>query len=95
MLYVTIFWKTCILLKIPNHNTTEVEKHIPLCALLSSNPNFHFTGKWYFEDCGKGYGFVCEKMQGKKYLLFYSFHFHGPLFYSIFVLQPRNWQFHS
>lgn len=78
-----LFLTTCILLKIPSHNTTKVEKHIPLCALLSSNPNFHFTGKWYFEDCGKEhYGFVCEKMQGKKCLLFYSFHFCGPLFSS-------------
>lgn len=79
MLHVTIFFANlCILLKIPSHNTTEVQKHIPLCALLSTNPNFHFTGKWYLEDCGKeGYGFVCEKMQGKKYLIFYSFHFHS------------------
>ncbi|XP_030772858.1 secretory phospholipase A2 receptor isoform X4 [Rhinopithecus roxellana] len=57
-------WSPFDTINIPNHNTTEVQKHIPLCALLSSNPNFHFTGKWYFEDCGKeGYGFVCEKMQ--------------------------------
>ncbi|ELW47107.1 Integrin beta-6 [Tupaia chinensis] len=48
---------------IPSHNTTEAEKHNPLCALLSSNHNFHFTGKWYFEDCEKeGYGFICEKI---------------------------------
>lgn len=85
MLYVTILLENiCIFLKIPSYNTTEVQKHIPLCALLSSNPNFHFTGKWYFEDCGKkGHGFVCEKMQGKKYLLFYSFHLYDP---SVFVL---------
>nr|XP_014965713.2 secretory phospholipase A2 receptor isoform X3 [Macaca mulatta] len=57
-------WSPFDTINIPNHSTTEVQKHIPLCALLSSNPNFHFTGKWYFEDCGKeGYGFVCEKMQ--------------------------------
>ncbi|KAL4840690.1 hypothetical protein H8958_006855 [Nasalis larvatus] len=57
-------WSPFDTINIPNHNTTEVQKHIPLCALLSSNPNFHFTGKWYFEDCGKErYGFVCEKMQ--------------------------------
>ncbi|XP_023384252.1 secretory phospholipase A2 receptor [Pteropus vampyrus] len=56
-------WSPFDIINIPSHNTTEVEKHIPLCALLSSNPNFHFTGKWYFEDCGKGYGFVCEKLQ--------------------------------
>nr|XP_007963304.2 secretory phospholipase A2 receptor isoform X1 [Chlorocebus sabaeus]XP_007963305.2 secretory phospholipase A2 receptor isoform X1 [Chlorocebus sabaeus]XP_037857960.1 secretory phospholipase A2 receptor isoform X1 [Chlorocebus sabaeus] len=57
-------WSPFDTINIPNHNTTEVQKHIPLCALLSSNPNFHFTGKWYFEDCGKeDYGFVCEKMQ--------------------------------
>lgn len=57
-------WSPFDIINIPSHNTTEVQKHIPLCALLSSNTNFHFTGKWYFEDCGKeGYGFVCEKMQ--------------------------------
>lgn len=57
-------WSPFDVINIPSHNTTEVQKHIPLCALLSSNPNFHFTGKWYFEDCGKeGHGFVCEKMQ--------------------------------
>nr|XP_054404647.1 secretory phospholipase A2 receptor isoform X3 [Pongo abelii] len=57
-------WSPFDIINIPSHNTTDVQKHIPLCALLSSNPNFHFTGKWYFEDCGKeGYGFVCEKMQ--------------------------------
>ncbi|XP_034510499.1 secretory phospholipase A2 receptor isoform X3 [Ailuropoda melanoleuca] len=57
-------WSPFDVINIPSHNTTEVQKHIPVCALLSSNPNFHFTGKWYFEDCGKeGHGFVCEKMQ--------------------------------
>ncbi|XP_045415037.1 secretory phospholipase A2 receptor [Lemur catta] len=57
-------WSPFDVVNIPSHNTNEVQKHIPLCALLSNNPNFHFTGKWYFEDCGKeGYGFVCEKMQ--------------------------------
>lgn len=57
-------WSPFDVTNIPSHNTTKVQNHIPLCALLSSNPNFHFTGKWYFEDCGKeGYGFVCEKMQ--------------------------------
>ncbi|XP_037705175.1 secretory phospholipase A2 receptor isoform X1 [Choloepus didactylus] len=57
-------WSPFDIVNIPGHNTTEVQKKLPLCALLSSNPNFHFTGKWYFEDCGKeGYGFVCEKMQ--------------------------------
>ncbi|XP_073097645.1 secretory phospholipase A2 receptor isoform X2 [Manis javanica] len=57
-------WSPFDIINIPSHNTTEVQKHIPLCALLSTNPNFHFTGKWYLEDCGKeGYGFVCEKMQ--------------------------------
>ncbi|XP_036740081.2 secretory phospholipase A2 receptor isoform X2 [Manis pentadactyla] len=57
-------WSPFDIINIPSHNTTEVQKHIPLCALLSTNPNFHFTGKWYFEDCGKeGHGFVCEKMQ--------------------------------
>lgn len=84
MLYIT--FKKNPFFQIPSQNTTEVQKHIPLCALLSSNTNFHFTGKWYFEDCGKeGYGFVCEKMQGKKYLLLCSFHLYGPLFFSILL----------
>ncbi|XP_068401126.1 secretory phospholipase A2 receptor isoform X1 [Eschrichtius robustus] len=57
-------WSPFDIVNIPSHNTTEVQKRIPLCALLSNNPNFHFTGKWYFEDCREeGYGFVCEKMQ--------------------------------
>lgn len=70
------FYNICIPLKMPSYNTSKVQKHVPLCALVSSNPNFHFTGKWYFDDCGKkGYGFVCEKMQGKKQFGFYSFYF--------------------
>uniref|UniRef100_G1T882 Secretory phospholipase A2 receptor n=1 Tax=Oryctolagus cuniculus TaxID=9986 RepID=G1T882_RABIT len=57
-------WSPSDIINIPSYNTTADQKPIPLCALLSSNPNFHFTGKWYFEDCGKeGYGFVCEKIQ--------------------------------
>ncbi|XP_036900502.1 secretory phospholipase A2 receptor isoform X1 [Sturnira hondurensis] len=57
-------WSPSETINIPSHNSAKVQKHIPLCALLSNNPNFHFTGKWYFEDCGKeGYGYVCEKMQ--------------------------------
>uniref|UniRef100_A0A6I8NRT6 Secretory phospholipase A2 receptor n=1 Tax=Ornithorhynchus anatinus TaxID=9258 RepID=A0A6I8NRT6_ORNAN len=45
-------------------NTTKLREQVHLCALLSSNPNFHFTGKWYLEDCGKeSYGYICEKMQ--------------------------------
>uniref|UniRef100_A0A8C6RK96 Secretory phospholipase A2 receptor n=1 Tax=Nannospalax galili TaxID=1026970 RepID=A0A8C6RK96_NANGA len=57
-------WSPFDIINVPSYNTTKVQKHIPLCALISSNPNFHFTGKWYFDDCGKeGYGFVCEKMQ--------------------------------
>ncbi|XP_054978280.1 LOW QUALITY PROTEIN: secretory phospholipase A2 receptor [Sorex araneus] len=56
-------WSPFDVIKITSHNTTDAQNHTPLCALLSTNPNFHFTGKWYFEDCGKeGYGFVCEKM---------------------------------
>uniref|UniRef100_A0A5F9C2B6 Secretory phospholipase A2 receptor n=1 Tax=Oryctolagus cuniculus TaxID=9986 RepID=A0A5F9C2B6_RABIT len=59
-------WSPSDIINIPSYNTTADQKPIPLCALLSSNPNFHFTGKWYFEDCGKeGYGFVCEKIQVK------------------------------
>ncbi|XP_031226231.1 secretory phospholipase A2 receptor isoform X3 [Mastomys coucha] len=57
-------WSPSDIINIPSYNTTEVQKRVPLCALMSSNSNFHFTGKWYFDDCGKeGYGFVCEKMQ--------------------------------
>ncbi|XP_042539466.1 secretory phospholipase A2 receptor isoform X2 [Dipodomys spectabilis] len=57
-------WSPVDVINIPSHNTAEVQKHIPLCALLSSNPNFHFTGKWYFDDCEKeSYGFVCERIQ--------------------------------
>ncbi|KAM8788559.1 LOW QUALITY PROTEIN: secretory phospholipase A2 receptor [Rhynchonycteris naso] len=57
-------WSPFDIINIPSHNITTVQNHIPLCALQSSNPNFQFTGKWYFEDCGKeSYGFVCEKMQ--------------------------------
>lgn len=38
----------------------------PLCTVLSNNHNFHLTGKWYDEKCSKsGYGFVCQKPQGK------------------------------
>ncbi|XP_051023036.1 secretory phospholipase A2 receptor [Acomys russatus] len=57
-------WSPSDVINIPSYNTTKVQKQASLCALMSSNPNFHFTGKWYFDDCGKeGYGFVCEKMQ--------------------------------
>ncbi|XP_076784926.1 secretory phospholipase A2 receptor isoform X2 [Arvicanthis niloticus] len=57
-------WSPSDIISITSYNTTEAQKPVPLCALMSSNPNFHFTGKWYFDDCGKeGYGFVCEKMQ--------------------------------
>ncbi|XP_027276146.1 secretory phospholipase A2 receptor [Cricetulus griseus] len=57
-------WSPSDIINMPSYNTSKVQKHVPLCALVSSNPNFHFTGKWYFDDCGKkGYGFVCEKMQ--------------------------------
>lgn len=57
-------WSPSGIINIPSDNASKVQKHVPLCALISSNPNFHFTGKWYFDDCGKeGYGFVCEKMQ--------------------------------
>uniref|UniRef100_A0A3Q4N3Q5 Phospholipase A2 receptor 1 n=1 Tax=Neolamprologus brichardi TaxID=32507 RepID=A0A3Q4N3Q5_NEOBR len=38
----------------------------PLCTVLSNNHNFHLTGKWYDEKCSEsGYGFVCQKPQGK------------------------------
>lgn len=39
----------------------------PLCTVLSNNHNFHLTGKWYDEKCSEsGYGFVCQKPQGKR-----------------------------
>ncbi|KAM7316514.1 hypothetical protein ACRRTK_024245 [Alexandromys fortis] len=57
-------WSPSDVINIPNYNISKMKKHAPLCALMLSSPNFHFTGKWYFDDCGKeGYGFVCEKMQ--------------------------------
>nr|XP_048282061.1 secretory phospholipase A2 receptor [Myodes glareolus] len=57
-------WSPSDVINIPNYNTPEMQKHVPLCALMLSSSNFRFTGKWYFDDCGKeGYGFVCEKMQ--------------------------------
>jgi hypothetical protein len=93
MLYLPYFYNICILLKIPSHNTPEVQNHIPLCALLSSHPNFHVTGKWYFDDCEKeSYGFVCEKMQGKKYLGVCSSHF---LVFHICFMQLYSKWFHS
>uniref|UniRef100_A0A665WS29 Phospholipase A2 receptor 1 n=1 Tax=Echeneis naucrates TaxID=173247 RepID=A0A665WS29_ECHNA len=46
----------------------------PLCAVLSNNHNFHLTGKWYDEKCSEsGYGFVCQKPQGKILPGFFSF----------------------
>ncbi|KAH0514741.1 Secretory phospholipase A2 receptor [Microtus ochrogaster] len=57
-------WSPSDVINIPNYNTSKMKKHVPLCALMLSSSNFHFTGKWYFDDCGKeDYGFVCEKMQ--------------------------------
>lgn len=39
---------------------------VPLCTVLSNNHNFHLTGKWYDEKCSEsGYGFICQKPQGK------------------------------
>ncbi|XP_072468232.1 secretory phospholipase A2 receptor isoform X2 [Notamacropus eugenii] len=57
-------WSPVEIINSKNHNSTNVQEQVPLCALLSSNPNFHFTGKWYLEDCRKkSFGFVCEKTQ--------------------------------
>lgn len=40
-----------------------------LCPALSNNHNFHMTGKWYNDKCSeRGYGFVCQKPQGKIHL---------------------------
>lgn len=41
----------------------NIEDQLPLCTLVSNNPNFYFTGKWYLENCQKNYGFVCQKTQ--------------------------------
>lgn len=44
----------------------------PLCTVMSNNHNFHLTGKWYDEKCSMpGYGFVCQKPQGKTFILTY------------------------
>ncbi|XP_036600274.1 secretory phospholipase A2 receptor isoform X1 [Trichosurus vulpecula] len=57
-------WSPVEIINSKSHNSTNVQEQVPLCALLSSNPNFHFTGKWYLEDCRKkSFGFVCEKTQ--------------------------------
>ncbi|XP_027722005.1 secretory phospholipase A2 receptor [Vombatus ursinus] len=57
-------WSPVEIINNKNHNSTNVQDQVPLCALLSSSPNFHFTGKWYLEDCRKkSFGFVCEKTQ--------------------------------
>lgn len=47
----------------PRYNGVYVEEQVPLCTLVSNNPNFYFTGKWYLENCEKNYGFVCQKGQ--------------------------------
>ncbi|XP_042678556.1 secretory phospholipase A2 receptor isoform X2 [Centrocercus urophasianus] len=47
----------------PRYNSVYVEEQVPLCTLVSNNPNFYFTGKWYLENCEKNYGFVCQKRQ--------------------------------
>ncbi|XP_019409583.1 PREDICTED: secretory phospholipase A2 receptor isoform X2 [Crocodylus porosus] len=36
-----------------------------LCTLVSNNPNFYFTGKWYLDSCEKTNGFICQKTQDK------------------------------
>uniref|UniRef100_A0A8C3LCY8 Secretory phospholipase A2 receptor n=1 Tax=Chrysolophus pictus TaxID=9089 RepID=A0A8C3LCY8_CHRPC len=48
---------------VPRYNSVYVEEQVPLCTLVSNNPNFYFTGKWYLENCEKNYGFVCQKRQ--------------------------------
>ncbi|XP_042730749.1 secretory phospholipase A2 receptor isoform X2 [Lagopus leucura] len=47
----------------PRYNSVYVEEQVPLCTLVSNNPNFYFTGKWYLENCEKNHGFVCQKRQ--------------------------------
>ncbi|XP_054685920.1 secretory phospholipase A2 receptor [Grus americana] len=44
-------------------NSLNIQEQLPLCTLVSNNPNFYFTGKWYLENCQKNYGFVCQKTQ--------------------------------
>lgn len=59
----------CIDLHFMNHQEDEWLTGFadePLCTVLSNNHNFHLTGKWYDEKCSEsGYGFVCQKPQGK------------------------------
>uniref|UniRef100_A0A452HA76 Secretory phospholipase A2 receptor n=1 Tax=Gopherus agassizii TaxID=38772 RepID=A0A452HA76_9SAUR len=45
------------------YNSANIQEQVPLCTLVSNNPNFHFTGKWYLESCQKKYGFICQKAQ--------------------------------
>ncbi|EMP38729.1 Integrin beta-6, partial [Chelonia mydas] len=45
------------------YNSANIQEQVPLCTLVSNNPNFHFTGKWYLESCQKNYGFICQKTQ--------------------------------
>ncbi|XP_067155242.1 secretory phospholipase A2 receptor isoform X5 [Apteryx mantelli] len=45
------------------YNSANTQEQAPLCTLVSNNPNFYFTGKWYLENCQKNYGFICQKTQ--------------------------------
>ncbi|KAM6077828.1 secretory phospholipase A2 receptor isoform 1-T1 [Theristicus caerulescens] len=45
------------------YNSANIQEQLPLCTLVSNNPNFYFTGKWYLENCQKNYGFICQKTQ--------------------------------
>ncbi|KAJ6660809.1 hypothetical protein lerEdw1_017435 [Lerista edwardsae] len=46
------------------HNySAETQEKIPLCTSVLNNPNFSLMGKWYLENCDKGFGFVCQKAQ--------------------------------
>uniref|UniRef100_G1NF25 Uncharacterized protein n=1 Tax=Meleagris gallopavo TaxID=9103 RepID=G1NF25_MELGA len=56
-------WSPIEVVHRPRYNSVYVEEQVPLCTLVSNNPNFYFTGKWYLENCEKNYGFVCQKRQ--------------------------------
>lgn len=61
----------------------------PLCTVLSNNHNFHLTGKWYDEKCSEsGYGFVCQKPQGKIPSLSLSFRSVTACLLCLFFISP-------
>ncbi|XP_061200171.1 integrin beta-6 isoform X9 [Neopsephotus bourkii] len=56
-------WSPVEVVRRQRYNSANVEEQLPLCTVVSNNPNFYFTGKWYLENCQKNFGFVCQKDQ--------------------------------